>query len=44
MGFRDGELLDVTVRWPKTEDYDPEDTLAPAPEKQEKGKKTQTDE
>lgn len=38
MGFRDGELLDVTVRWPKTEDYDPEDMLDPAPDKP--GKKT----
>ena len=44
MGFRDGELLDVTVRWPKTEDYDPEDTLDPVPEKHEKGKRTRKEE
>ncbi len=36
MGFRDGEPLDVTVRWPKTEEYDIENLLEAAPEKLDK--------
>lgn len=39
MGIRDGEYLDVTVRWPKTEDYEIDDLLAPAPEKEDKPKR-----
>ena len=36
MGICDGDYLDVTIRWPKTEDYNPDDMLDPVPEKQEK--------
>ena len=36
----------VPVRWPKTEDYEIDDLLAPAPEKEDKpkrGRKAKTD-
>ena len=44
MGLEEGDLLDVTVSWPKTETYDPNDTIAPIPEKKGKRKKTDDEE
>lgn len=46
MGIRDGDYLDVTIRWPRTEDYEIDDLLAPAPETEDKpkrGRKSKTE-
>jgi bifunctional DNA-binding transcriptional regulator/antitoxin component of YhaV-PrlF toxin-antitoxin module len=48
MGIHDGDYLDVTVRWPKTEDFDIDELLMPAAEQEDKPKrgrkKTENDE
>ena len=46
MGLRDGDYLDVTIKWPRTEDFEIDDLAAPAPvseDKPKRGRKPKTE-
>jgi len=39
MNLRDGDYLDVTVKWPRMEEFDVDDLPEPAPAEEEKPKR-----